>query len=124
MTVKADSKGRLTGATPGANYTRVTLSGGTVIYSPIDPVSLEGSKNPSVQEITDVSYEDAVKFFGVPISAISAEPMEVYFGIQSEDHLANGFVFQKFTLDEEGNRVVEDGVRKKTSVLIRVEKEK
>lgn len=122
MTVKADSKGRLTGARPGASYLRTELPGGTIAYVPADPGTIAGFKNPPVQEVKDVSIEEAEAFFGTPMKSISAEPMEVYMGVAEKGYLANGIVFQRFHLDENGKRAQEDGVLKKTSVLLRIKK--
>lgn len=122
MTVKADSKGRLTGAQPGATYLRTELPGGTIAYVPADPGVMDSMRNPAVQEVKDVSIEEAEAFFGAPMKSISAEPMEVYMGVAEKGYLNNGLVFQRFHLDESGKRSLEDGVRKKTSVLIRIKK--
>lgn len=120
MTVKADSKGRLTGAEPEVNYHRNVLPGGTIVYTPSGPKSMDEIQNPAVQEVRDVSEEEAEKFFGVPMTGLAAQPIEIYSGVAAKGFVNHGLVFQRFDLDSSGDQVVEDGIRKKTSVLIRI----
>ena len=114
--VKADIKGRVTGATPGKSYRRGETKDGVITYTPVIPVTFD--------EVRDVSQEQFEVFFGcLPVQVYAADnemivPLQ---GEYVEDHvLPNGFMFSRFVF-EGGKRVPgPEGESLKENVLIRI----
>lgn len=114
MTVKADSKGRLTGAIPGEEYHRKADATGRVVYTPITP--------RNVIETREVTIEEFEKFFGYKPGVIAADGLHTY-QVNTPGYLPHGILAEVFEEPEPGVRVFEDGVSKRKNVLIKIRKE-
>lgn len=117
MTVKADSKGRLTGAQPETRYLQRTDPDGTITYVPEVPKEFD--------EIRDVTAKQFEEFFGVSPSYAVAEDIQVFDKVREEGFSHFGLVLQRFAINEEGGRVFpQDGYSaKRLRTLIRIRKE-
>ena len=114
--VKADNKGRLTGAKGGETYTRRVTKDGVITYTPVTPVTFD--------EVRDVTQKQFEVFFGcLPVQVYAADN-EMIVPLQGEyagEHvLPNGFMFSRFVF-EGGKRVPgPEGESLKENVLIRI----
>lgn len=117
MTVKADSKGRLTGAQPETRYLKRIDPDGTITYVPEVPNEFD--------EIRDVTAKQFEEFFGVNPNYTVAEDIQVFEKVTEKGFNPSGLVFQRFAINEEGERVyTEDGHNaKRLRTLIRIRKE-
>lgn len=98
MEVRADSKGRLTGAEPGETYRRQEDGNGTITFVPAVPKFFDTERS--------VSHELFEEFFGVPASAICRDSIRpAYYYEDTEGHLPSGLVAKKFVLTSDGKRV-------------------
>lgn len=113
MTVKADSKGRLTGAQPETRYTRKEHPDGRIEYVPEVPREFDA--------VRDVTQEQFKAFFGFRPNEICRDSLHVEWVKSSGKWIPNGIAFEAFRY-ENGKRVIEGDSIAKDSVLIRVEK--
>lgn len=113
--VKADNKGRLTGAKALKSYEKNTQPDGTITYVPTVPEDFD--------EIRDVAASEFDRFFGTPPDRVSADT-----GIETQridmgtDFLPTGLVLTRFVFDADGNRIYRNGQAVKETVLIRIKK--
>lgn len=117
MKVKADSKGRLTGAKALKSYEKTTQPDGTLTYVPTVPEQFD--------RIIDVTEEQFEAFFGQSVYATPAEDMIDTQRLRNiSEHHPTGLVIRSFVLDDEGNRVrgAETGDALRQSTLIRIKK--
>lgn len=113
MTVKADSKGRLTGAQPETRYTRKEHPDGRIEYIPEVPKEFDA--------VRDVTQDQFKAFFGFPPTEISRDSMRVEWVQSGGKWIPNGIAFEVIRF-KDGKRVIEGDSIAKDSVLIRVEK--
>lgn len=95
-TVKSDSKGRLTGAEPGVEYKKHVSPEGDISYSPAVPKRFD-----EVREVTREMFE---AFFGCTPEEFSVDGLRVLENRFREGAYPTSIIFQKFDLDEDGNR--------------------
>lgn len=116
MTVKADSKGRLTGADPGEQYNRHISADGTITYTP--------SVVRKFEEARIVTEEEFEQFFGVPVGQVKAEDIQVIKLPNLGNFHHHGFVMEVFATDEEGNFLKYGGTNERVvhRKLIQIEK--
>lgn len=117
MSVKADSKGRLTGAQPGERYIRKDAPDGSITYSPMTPKQYDSRR--------EVSWEQFTEFFGVEPSQVSADGIQlVQHNKTPEGHIPTGFLLTCFVLDEAGKRkYTAEGTVLKTQTLMFIGKQ-
>ena len=113
MTVKADSKGRLTGATPGEAYRKTLLPDGTIQYRPIKPAKYD--------QIREVEFSDFTAFFGVPPREVVAKDIQVV-EILEKDFLNFGMYVETFIETTPGERVFTSTGMAKKRTLIKIRK--
>lgn len=112
MTVKADSKGRLTGAIPETRYTRKNHPDGRVEYIPEMPNEFDA--------VRDVTQEQFEAFFGFNPEVVSRDSVQVEWVKSYGKWIPNGIAFEVFKVTESGERVVEESEVQKDRVLIRI----
>lgn len=95
--VKADSKGRITGASPGEEYIIWDDGMGSFTASPKKPRVFEDER--------EVSYDQFVQFFGVPPEQVNVEGLQTVRVAKSPDHYPYAIAFQKYRHTETGERV-------------------
>ena len=98
--VKADSKGRLTGAKGGESYTQHVSKDGVITYVPAIPVVYD--------EVRDVTQEQFRTFWGcspAEMAANSDMTVPLREGYASESVLPNGLVLEQFVFDEAGRKI-------------------
>lgn len=116
MRVKADSKGRLTGAKALKSYEKTTQPDGTLTYVPTVPEKFD--------EIRDVTASEFERFFGTPPDHVPADTaIETQRVNMGADFLPTGLVLTRFVFDEDGNRKVQGNEIVRETVLIRIKKE-
>lgn len=95
-TVRADSKGRVTGATPGEEYKIHNDGQGGFYMTPKEPYVYEAER--------EVSYEQFVAFFGCTPGEMSVDGLQVVEKAHKLQHYPSAIAFQRFRTDENGNR--------------------
>lgn len=96
-TVKADAKGRITGATPEEEYTMHSDGEGGFYVRPKIPRTFDIGK--------EVSYEQFTEFFGCPPSEVNVEGFQIVNKRVGGEYLPHVIAFQKYKLDKEGGRM-------------------
>lgn len=114
MTVKADSKGRLTGAQPETRYLKRTDPDGTITYVPEVPRNVT-----NCQDVTTKQFKD---FFGVSPDTVAADSIRTTY-LSDKGFLPHGIFFEWFATDGSGHRVYETGEAIRGRTLIRIRKE-
>lgn len=109
MSVKSDSKGRLTGADPSTRYIRSTAPDGVITFTPEVPREFE--------EVRDVTSESFEGFFGIaPDEMRVANDIYIQRITGDASVLPHGLVFERFVTNETGLQT------KIEQVLIRIKK--
>lgn len=120
MTVRSDSKGRLTGAKPEERYVRTESPDGTITYVPETPKRFD-----DIQDVTEEQFEQV---FGVNPAYMSAEDMRVHNDVRTEGdtYYPNGFVITRFAIGDDGGRIFRDQSNNavKLTTLVRIKKTK
>lgn len=103
MTVKADSKGRLTGAQPETRYTRKEQPDGTIEYVPEIPTTFD--------DVIDVTEDEFEGFFGVNPHFVTTEDIKVSrITSMTDKYLPNALVLTRFKIvNELGHREYRNG---------------
>lgn len=115
MTVKADSKGRLTGAQPETRYTRKEHPDGRIEYVPEVPNKFD--------EIRSITNKQFTEFFGDEPGKVLKDGIELVEFSAGEDYLPTGIMLTRFITTETGARVYQGGQSLKERVFIRIERE-
>ena len=112
--VKADNKGRLTGAQPSKKYEVREAPDGTITYTPAEPTEFD-----STHDITSEQFEAV---FGVTPDSFSADDdvMTVFLRDNDGKYLPRGLVVTYFVRDAAGNRVISGNHHVKQRKLIRI----
>lgn len=109
MSVKSDSKGRLTGADPSTRYVRNVAPDGTLTFVPEVPREFA--------ETRDVSQEQFEQFFGVfPDGMRVANDIYIQRVTGDDSVLPHGLVFERFVANGMGVHTVVE------QVLIRIKR--
>lgn len=116
--VKADSKGRLTGADPDRKYTRIQHRDGSITFR---------AENPNPEGDThDVTEEQFTAFFKVSPWQASADEDLIVKPLSTAEmeggkYLPTGIVVTYYAFDNEGRRIYENGGNPEMrSLLIRI----
>lgn len=114
MSVRADSKGRLTGAIPGGRYVKKTSPDGTITFSPAPITEFDDTR-----EVTESQFEE---FFGVRPGEVPENQGIVTYrtGVLDPGYLPVGIVVTQFVTDSDGSRRIVGGVPEKKRTLIRI----
>lgn len=116
MIVKADSKGRLTGAQPETKYLRREAADGTITYVPEVPKEFDTDRG--------VSWEEFESFFGVPPSQVAQDGITaVSLLTPREGFLNNGILVRAFVTAADGSRLASGGEVQAKDLLIRIKEE-
>lgn len=117
MSVRADSKGRLTGAIPGNRYVKKVDPEGVITFSPEIPREFD-----AVREVTESQFEE---FFGVsPAEVPEHQGILMHRSSKPEPgYLPVGLVVSRFALEEDGTRKIEGGIAVKERTLIRIKRD-
>lgn len=114
--VKADSKGRLTGAQPETQYVKREAADGTIIYEPVAPKVFDVYR--------DVTFDQFEEFFGVSPSDVRAQDVKVHYLYDNGDYLHNSLVVKTFIRNEDGSKVRDEHNNlAEQRVLIRIKKD-
>lgn len=113
--VKADNKGRLTGAKALKSYEKRTQPDGTITYTPTVPEQFDG--------VRDVTVSDFEAFFGVSPEWVPAEDAIDTQRISEPGFLPTGLVLTRFVEGEAGQRMHTGTEFKREHVLIRIKKD-
>lgn len=114
-TVKADSKGRVTGLEAGETYVKDTDPDGTVRYKPQTPRTYD-----HVRDVTPSEFE---RFFGFPLEQVSVEGFQAVALLPRDKGIGpQGITFQVFAQDSDGSSIYDyaSGKRVTTRHLIRL----
>lgn len=115
MSVKSDSKGRLTGADPNARYVRNIADDGTITYVPEVPKTFDSEQ--------EVSREEFETFFGMTVEEIVDGGIQaVRFPRVEEGYFPSGLMVTRFVMNQVGGRVLTprgDAVREKVFIRIK-----
>lgn len=113
--VKADSKGRVTGATPGAEYHYSSDRYGRIVLTPKTPQQADEERT--------VSRDEFENFFGAPIEHVRADGMHVVYQAEDPDCYAAALVLETFVLTPDGKRVMEGEGNLTNHHIIKIRKE-
>lgn len=99
--VKADTKGRVTGAEPEKSYVRKEARDGVLTYTPVIPFEFA-----EVRDVTNAKFE---AFFGVPVGQVLADSnMAVPLRDKYADvkYYPHGLIFTRFSENRETEQVL------------------
>lgn len=117
MTVKADSKGRLTGATPGEEYEKRESSNGTISYVPKVPKEFHTNR--------EVTWDEFTEFFGVAPDKVVEDGVQVVrTGTQREGYIPSRIMVTEFVTDANNSRMLSAGEVMKRDTVIYIKKQR
>lgn len=114
MTVKADSKGRLTGAQPDTRYTRNEHPDGRIEYVPETPTTFD--------DVIDVTEEEFESLFQVNPRYVAAKDIQVQrIDSMTEKYFPHALVLTRYkVVNEEGHREFKNGPAKLEDLSVRL----
>lgn len=115
MTVKADSKGRLTGAQPETRYTRKEHPDGRIEYVPEVPTEFD-----EIIDVTEGQFED---FFGVSPHFVTADDGIRVARVRKDGYLPHGLTVARFRVGGDGKRVIPGERFARLNTLIRIKRD-
>lgn len=115
--LKADSKGRIVGFTPGAEYHVSQAPDGSIEATPVIPEEFD--------DVREISESDLKQVFGVTPSEIAIDYTETFtLSNPGEGFYPGAILFHRFPKDENGDwRWKDAGGRITERVLIKVRKD-
>lgn len=115
MTVRSDSKGRVSIGPQGESYHKNVDPSGRIVLTPVVPRTVNNTR--------EVTQEEFEKFFGVPAKSIRVDGVHT-FRVTNDpgEYLPHGIIVETFILDESGERVVSDGELVSENTLIKIRK--
>lgn len=115
MTVKSDSKGRVSIGRAGEEYHLSTDPTGRVALTPTKP--------REVTTIREVDQADFEEVFGIPVNLMVVDGIHTYqLNTEQDEFLPNGILVESFVSNGDGGRVIRAGEVLKEYTLIRIRK--